>query len=103
MKRVGLLGPARFLFPEWYNLPLLLLQSFAKKYTINCKIIGKTVERRRRNVKGPVPFGWQPAAERQSPAHGRALWRDIIEVQRANTPNVIESKKEQGGVCNAQI
>ena len=22
---------------------------------------------------------------------------------RANTPNVIESKKEQGGVCNAQI
>ena len=30
-------------------------------------------------------------------------WRDIIEVQRTNTPKVIESKKEQGGVCNAQI
>jgi len=31
------------------------------------------------------------------------IWRDIIEVQRANTPNVIESKEEQGGVCNAQV
>ena len=31
------------------------------------------------------------------------IWRDIIEVQRANTQKVIESKKEQGGVCNAQI
>ena len=30
-------------------------------------------------------------------------WRDIIEVQRVNTQNVIESKKEQGGVCHAQI
>jgi len=30
-------------------------------------------------------------------------WRDIIEVQRANTPNVMESKEEQGGVCNAQV
>jgi hypothetical protein len=33
----------------------------------------------------------------------RLKWRDIIEVQRANTQKVIESKKEQGGVCNAQI
>jgi len=39
------MGPTRFLFPEWYDLPLLLLQTFAKKYTINCKIIGKVVER----------------------------------------------------------
>jgi len=63
MKRVGLLGPARFLFPEWYNLPLLLLQSFAKKYTINCKIIGKAVERRRsKATKGLHRSGWQPAA-----------------------------------------
>ncbi len=31
------------------------------------------------------------------------VWRDIIEVQRTNTPNMIESKEEQGGVCNAQI
>ena len=68
------MGPARFLFPEWYNLPLLLLQSFAKKYTTNCKIIGKTVERRRCNAKWPIPLGWQPAVERQSPAHGRALY-----------------------------
>jgi hypothetical protein len=30
-------------------------------------------------------------------------WRDIIEVQRVNTQNVIKSKKEQGGVCHAQI
>ena len=55
------MGLARFLFPEWYNLLHLLLQSFAKKYTINCKIIGKAVERWRRKAKGPVPFGWQPA------------------------------------------
>jgi hypothetical protein len=34
---------------------------------------------------------------------GQLLWRDIIEVQRANTQKVIESKEEQGGVCNAQI
>ena len=30
-------------------------------------------------------------------------WRDIIEVQRANTQKVIESRKGQGGVCDAQI
>ncbi|BAL01627.1 hypothetical protein OBV_44280 [Oscillibacter valericigenes Sjm18-20] len=33
----------------------------------------------------------------------RVKWRDIIEVQRTNTQKVIESKEEQGGVCNAQI
>ena len=36
-------------------------------------------------------------------SNAEIAWRDIIEVQRINTPKVIESKEEQGGVCYAQI